>query len=1166
MEKAEYNNIIDTAKNLLAPGQRCTISSIITESINEVIINKYGEDWEKLDKLMLHCYSELRGKFSVETYKKDIPYFYSIYYLFLNIPKIQLVLIQLLKRRNIKKKIKILDVGCGVGTSFFAIIDLVALFDNISELFGVDKIFEKIEISFWDGSEDNLAVFRENRDYFIPKMKEYIDSKRFVLNEPVKLNITTDPLDEEDFDIIILSNILNEINFLNRKEVVEKISSNLSNDGYLIAIDPADENRSKHLNKLKYDIVKKNDLHPVLPCGVCDRCTDCWNYRSTNLVYNRFINYFDSIYKGKYGKDSYEEFFNKRLKWSYFVLSKNINGNNAQKLDDISTDYAEEISFDIVKRPISQKEEGIIYGICDGLSKEEYELEIADSQYYDLSFGDRIVVRNGRVRRNKHMNRICVEKDSSLLNIYEDTKNTEVLVSDTKEKPIQFFLKRLWGFNSFRNGQFPIIKRALENKETLGILPTGAGKSICYQLPSILKSGSSIVISPLKSLIKDQVDNLHNIGFEFVDYIDGSRSKEEKSQIIERFKKGFLKILYITPERLMNKSFQDELVRFLSNSSLDYFIIDEAHCASEWGHDFRPSYLKLRDISNRLNSPVVIAVTATASPVVRQDILNIFDLDEDSIVISETMDRPELSLEVIKTDKRMGKAEELVNALKNRIPGVLQANSIEEINKNGSGIIFTIYADPRGRNTRQFGTTFIKESISKFNPGVGESKIYHSGLDETSKIITQDEFKDNQFPILVATKGFGMGIDKQNIDYIIHMCFSNSLEAYYQEAGRAGRDGEHAHSVIISNTRAKKCIEDSNHRNFEPRCINMWTCFYNKGSIKCDYGAQAKFISDQYPNDFTIIEEVKEFLNILKIKSKNRKKFDIFINKEGNSRRNQSYLHYLQKADIINDYYIDSYDNNGGTIFSVELKESIENLDCSNISKSIAEKMEKFKRQRYAMLNSIWGYVNNDKICRKAFLMDYFKEKIDYGEGGCRFCDIEGINREKSIATRLDKRKERIIGNAEELLNKNLFDYNKIKKLLFEAREDGLLESIKIRAMRYLEDFPNSVNGCYFSGIITLLRNNKDQYGRNQIFNAVKILSEDGNKESINAIVKELLNIDEIFGLDIYYDFLFDINDYKTVKNVYLKLKTDESREILEKLFTCSKLDKFKKFYPGRND
>jgi len=195
------------------------------------------------------------------------------------------------------------------------------------------------------------------------------------------------------------------------------------------------------------------------------------------------------------------------------------------------------------------------------------------------------------------------------------------MMDNVNKENLTYLLKSLWGFDDFREGQFDIIKGALMGQDMLGILPTGAGKSICYLLPALLGSGVSIIVSPRKSLIRDQIANLKSIGFEFVDYIEGSKSADEKRETLSRFQAGTLKVLYVSPENLQMREFQLELKEALKNVSLDYLIIDEAHCVSERGHDFRPSYLKLLDVVTTVGPATIIAVTATASPRVKEDIL-----------------------------------------------------------------------------------------------------------------------------------------------------------------------------------------------------------------------------------------------------------------------------------------------------------------------------------------------------------------------------------------------------------------------------------------------------------------------------------------------------------------------------------------------------------------
>ena len=327
-------------------------------------------------------------------------------------------------------------------------------------------------------------------------------------------------------------------------------------------------------------------------------------------------------------------------------------------------------------------------------------------------------------------------------------------------------LQKHFGFEDFREGQREVIGSILEGKDAVVVMPTGSGKSLCYQLPAMILDGVTLVVSPLIALMKDQVDALRARGLPAT-FINSSISDSEQHARIEGLRRREHKLVYIAPERFRSSRFNAALQQI----PISLFAVDEAHCISTWGHDFRPDYLRLRSVIKSLGQVQTLALTATATPYVRSDIIQQLGLNRPQTFVSG-FDRPNLSIEVIHTEKEREKMAR-IKALARQIPG--------------SGII---YASTR-KAVEQVGN-----KLKALDLGVS---IYHAGMSDSVRVRAQDDFMSGRTQMIVATNAFGMGIDKPDIRFVVHYQMPGSIEAYYQEIGRAGRDGLPSTCVLLFN-------------------------------------------------------------------------------------------------------------------------------------------------------------------------------------------------------------------------------------------------------------------------------------------------------------------------------------------------------------------------------
>ncbi len=326
-------------------------------------------------------------------------------------------------------------------------------------------------------------------------------------------------------------------------------------------------------------------------------------------------------------------------------------------------------------------------------------------------------------------------------------------------------LKEIFGFDSFRPGQEEVIRAVLDRQDTLAVMPTGGGKSLCYQVPALMAEDLTVIVSPLISLMKDQIDSLLQSSVEGAATLHSGLSPEERWEVEKRMRTGEIRMLYVAPERLRSLEF----VLALRKAGVGLFVVDEAHCISEWGHDFRPDYLFLPRVVRDLGNPPVLALTATATPRVRQDILRSLGMREPKVVVT-SFNRPNLTYRILSARDKKDKLPLILNVIRSSPP---------------PGIIY--------------GTTRkeCEELAASLKRAGMNAAHYHAGLGAAERSSVQERFMTDEIDVVVATIAFGMGVDKSNVRFVIHASVPGSLPAYIQEAGRAGRDGEPSECVVF---------------------------------------------------------------------------------------------------------------------------------------------------------------------------------------------------------------------------------------------------------------------------------------------------------------------------------------------------------------------------------
>lgn len=496
---------------------------------------------------------------------------------------------------------------------------------------------------------------------------------------------------------------------------------------------------------------------------------------------------------------------------------------------------------------------------------------------------------------------------------------------------VERILRQRFGLESFRAGQRRIIDALIGGRQCVVVMPTGAGKSLCYQLPALVCGGTTLVVSPLVSLMKDQADRLCGLGIK-AGSISSALHAYERRESQRKFAAGEFELLYIAPERFKSHAFMNALTALNSSGGLSMIAIDEAHCISQWGHDFRPDYLRLGELVRTLKPPRVVALTATATPDVRDDIVRRLAMEQPLVAV-QGFDRPNLALAV---EVLSGAAEKdrRLKAL------VLKHLAIAEGVGGGGGAVrrgtgtAIVYAGTR-KNAELFHTELAAIGLS--------CGMYHAGLGDRERSTVQEKFTASGYDVIVATNAFGMGIDKSDIRLVVHVDLPRSPEAYYQEVGRAGRDGEPAAGVLL----------------FQPKDVKLQEFLINISCPSVELLRQVwKLVRRKPMSRFHVADELSRSAH-------------------GGKAPLEAAIDYLLKAGYL--FYSEEP--------ILKARDPRRDTDGVRLPPLDGEALDQRSKAEHKKLRHMVRYAYGAG-CRRRYLLDYFGDEQAADMGSCGSCDV----------------------------------------------------------------------------------------------------------------------------------------------------------------------------------
>ena len=556
-------------------------------------------------------------------------------------------------------------------------------------------------------------------------------------------------------------------------------------------------------------------------------------------------------------------------------------------------------------------------------------------------------------------------------------------------------LKEYWGYDSFRPKQEEIVLAALEGRDVLAILPTGGGKSVCFQVPAMMREGIAIVVTPLIALMKDQVQNLADRGIKAL-CVNAGMSRREVGLVLNNAAYGDFKFLYVSPERLGTQLFKS----YLQEMNVSFIVVDEAHCISQWGYDFRPDYLEIGKLREMVDAPV-IALTATATPQACEDIMERLGFKE-KCLIKSGFERPNLSYVVRRTEDKLGQLLNICNGV------------------SGTGIVYV----RNRKKTEELAAFLASNGIS--------SSFYHAGLGTDSRSDRQARWKDGRVRVMVCTNAFGMGIDKPDVRFVVHFDVPDCPEAYFQEAGRGGRDGKRSFAVLLWNSSDTKRLRQIATVSFPS--LDYVEDIYHKVHIFYDIpydsgvGRQLKFDLDEFCRHFKL-QRASAYYAVVYLERTGHWTLseDVDISTKVQVRVDRSELYDIDLPDPkmsllletlmrrytglfnypvpIDEEYIASSIGVKVTelrqlLYKLSLEHIIRYVPCDHATvlylhhDRLRPKNVHLDPERYAFLKDagtarmqkMIDYVSQDDVCRSAYLLEYFGQADSADCGTCDVC------------------------------------------------------------------------------------------------------------------------------------------------------------------------------------